>query len=90
MAKIVEVYYEETDANVRESGEFYYYFNLIGMSESFNAKYEQHESDQIAIRNKTVAAAMDREELPNRLKIQHSILAISSLKNKIALIAEYQ
>lgn len=89
MGKISEVYYEEIDPNVctlEEAGEFYYHFNLLGSNSMFHNDYEKYEARQIDIRNKAIGDAKKCGDIKGHSRIDSSILAISSLKNKVVII----
>lgn len=90
MGKISKVFYKEVDpdtCSIKEAAEFYYYFNLIGSHEMFREDYEKYEISQAALKNKTIADAIkvDGSERP---VINSSVLAISSLKNKVVIVAD--
>lgn len=90
MGKITEVYYEEVDPSeidLRTAGEFYFNTNLIQISPLFFEGYEVTEDKQLRARNRLLAKAMEHDGIPE-LNISTSMLAISSLKNKVILVAE--
>ena len=88
---ITRVYYEEIDPStisVQTAGEYYYYANLIGVHEMFHNAYENYETDQINIRNKIIGEAIKRGDIENSIRSDKSMVAISSIKNKVILIAD--
>ena len=90
MTKISKVYYEELDSNVctvEEAGEFYYHFNLLDTNISFQ-EYEKYELNQINLKNKIIGDAVKNNEIVGRPRIDSSVLAISSLKNKVIVVAD--
>lgn len=91
MEKISKVYYQELDdkvCTVQEAGEFYFHFNLIGSHTLFHEQYEKHELSQMNLKNKVIGEAIKKNEIEGRPKVDSSILAISSLKNKVIIVAD--
>ncbi len=91
MGKISKVFYTEIRpeiCTVKESAEFYYHFNLVASHESFLKGYEDYETNQINLKNKILGDVVANIEGKERPKVGSSILAISSLKQKVVLIAD--
>jgi hypothetical protein len=91
MGKISKVFYKEiddTECTAQEAGEFYYHFNLISSHILFHKDYEKFELAQINLKNKTLGDIINDSGTQVRPKVGSSILAISSLKNKVILIAD--
>lgn len=91
MGKISKVFYTEIkpeECTVQEAGEFYYHFNLISAHEMFHDDYEKYEIGQIQLKNKTLGEAISQKGMVQRPKVGSSVLAISSVKNKVILIAD--
>jgi len=89
--KISEIYYEEigTDRiDINTAGEFYYYMNLLGVHDMFNDDYEKYETNQINLRNNIIGEAIRCGKLTKDIRADKSIMAISSLNNKVALVVE--
>lgn len=88
MGKISKVFYQEVDPNIcsiKEAAEFYYHFNLMGAHEMFLADYEKYEISQAALKNKTIADAIKNNS--ERPLVNSSVIAISSLRDKVVIIA---
>lgn len=88
ISKVIYIEIKSTSCTVKEAGEFYYHFNLISSHDLFHVDYEKYELSQIDLKNKTLGSIIHSNELSERPKINSSILAISSLKNKVVLIAD--
>jgi len=91
MSKISEIYYEEINPStitIQKAGEFYYHFNLVGVHSMFHDEYEKYEMDQLNIRNKVIGDAIKRGDIKGSIRTDKSMIAISSLKNKVVMIAE--
>ena len=91
MGKISKVFYEEIkpeSCTVKEAAEFYYHFNLVASHESFHRGYEEYETNQINLKNKILGDVVASNKEKERPKVGSSILAISSLKQKVVLIAD--
>lgn len=89
MGKISKVFYAEIKpeaCTVQEAGEFYYHFNLIGVHEMFHDPYEEYETNQIKLKNKSLGEIISQSD--ERPKVGSAILAISSVKNKVILMAD--
>lgn len=92
MGKICEVYYKEIDPNICdpvETGEFYFFYNLLGVDDRFQEGYEQHEIKQLSIRNRVLRNTMDAHEIPRHPKVNTTIFGLSSLKDSAILVVEY-
>ena len=92
MGNIKEVFYDEIDPSIcstTESGEFYFYYNLLGIDPIFQSGYEEHEMKQTKLRNRTIKHAIDNGDLPKHPNLRRTIFGISSLKNKLVMVAEY-
>lgn len=91
MGKINSVYYEEIDpklCTVKDAGEFYFHFNLVGQHEIFQEGYERYEQSQIALRNKVLGDAMRRGDMQTHPKVHSTAFAISSLRSKAIIVTE--
>jgi hypothetical protein len=91
MGKISKVYYEEIkpeECTVKDAGEFYYHFNLVSSHTMFHDDYEKYEIGQMNLKNKIIGDVINREIIDGRPVVNTSILAISSLKNKVIIIAD--
>ena len=91
MGKISKVFYQEietTECTVQGAGEFYFHFNLISSSDVFHKDYERFEQAQIDLKNKILGDIINSNEFRERPKVSSSVLTISSLKNKVILIAD--
>lgn len=91
MGKISKVFYEEIkpeSCTIKEAAEFYYHFNLVGSHEFFHKDYEDYELAQINLKNKILGDTVANNKEKERPKVGTSILAISSLKNKVIIIAD--
>jgi len=91
MGKITSVYYQEIDpkiVDIQTAGEFYYNHNLLDVHEMFHDDYERSEIEQLNLRNILLGEAIKCEDIQGNVKVDSSILAISSLKNKVVLVAE--
>ena len=92
MGKISKVLYQEIDHSrcaINTAGEFYYYSNLIGASDTFNSEYVNYEFNQIKLKNAILGDLINSKNMGEcRVKIGSSVLGISSLKNKVILIAD--
>ena len=83
--KIAKIHYEETDADLRKSAEFYFYHNLINVHDMFHKPYEASEIDQMVLKQKLLGRVVG--EIDGKIKLDQSMLAVSSLKNKVVLIS---
>ena len=93
MGKITRVYYDEVDSNivdVHEAGEFYYHSNLIGVHEMFHDDYEAYEIRQFELRNQLIANAIENQMVDKTIRLTTSMLALSSMKNKVVIMADLQ
>jgi hypothetical protein len=91
MGKITRVYYDELDPNVvdvHEAGEFYYHSNLIGVHEMFHEDYEAYETRQFELRNQLIADAIDNKRVDKTIRLATAMLALSSMKNKVVIMAD--
>ena len=91
MNNITEVYYEEIDPTIcsmDEASEYYYHFNLIGVSDTFNNAYEECEKSQLLLKNRIIGDAAGRGDIPTHPNLNNTIFGISSIKNKAIVIAE--
>lgn len=92
MSKIREVLYEVLDPSectIREAGEFYYHYNLMGADESLNEDYIRYEESQINCRNRVIGNAVKQGMFPRHPKTDTTIFGVSSLKNKAIIIVEF-
>jgi hypothetical protein len=88
MNKIQEIYYEELDndiCSIEEAGQYYYYSNYLD-DENY-PEYEKYEMNQIKLRNIIIGNAKKRGDIEN-VKVDSSILALSTLKNKVVLFVD--
>jgi hypothetical protein len=92
MATISKVYYEEIDPsqmNIREAGAFYYYTNLVTADdEAFQEAYETYEMGQLYFKNRLIASAKLNGKLEGIPNINRSLLAISSIKERVILLVD--
>lgn len=91
MGKISKIFYTEIKpeaCTVQQAGEFYYHFNIVSIHTMFHDDYEEYEMNQIQLKNKTLGDAISQEKMDGRPKVGSSVLAISSIKNKVILIAD--
>ena len=89
---ITEVLYKEIESNVCDPikvGEFYYYYNLLGMNDDIYCGYEDHERKQLNIRNNIIKEIIQNNETPRHPIVSSTILGLSSLKDNVILIVEY-
>lgn len=92
MGKISEVYYKEIGPEICdpvETGEFYFFYNLLGVDDRFQEGYEQHEIKQLDIRNQVLRSAIDAKEIARHPKVNTTIFGLSSLKDSAVLVVEY-
>lgn len=91
MGKISKVFYKEIDNNVcsiDEAAKFYYHSNLIGIHEMFHNDYEEYELSQLNLKNKIIGDAIKNCEVEGNINSNNTMMAISSLKDKVIIIAE--
>jgi len=88
MSKITKVFYKELDADINSVGEFYFNYNMLSVHEMFHDEYEESEMKQINLRNQILGEEIRQGNIDGRIKIDNSILAVSSLKNKVVLIVD--
>lgn len=89
---ISEVVYKEIDpklCNPIETGEFYYYYNLLGMNNDIDRGYEDYEKKQLNIRNSIIKEMIQNNEIPRHPKIDTTIIGLSSLRDNVIIIVEY-
>lgn len=92
MSKISKAYYKEVDpkdCSVEEAAEFYYLFNLLDTDDSLCDEYEKHETNQLKLRNRLIGEAIRNKEVPNKPDISTAIMGISTMQDKVILLAEY-
>ena len=89
MGKISKVFYEEVPSDVctvTEAAAYYYHFNLLSSHEMFHEDYEKYELSQAAVKSNVLGSIVANNN--ERAKVSSSLLAISSLKNKVVVIAD--
>ncbi len=89
---ITEVLYKEIDPKVCDPiqvGEFYYYYNLLGMNNDIDHGYEDHERKQLNIRNSIIKEIIQNNETPSHPIVNSTILGLSSLRDNAILVVEY-
>lgn len=92
MSRISEILYEVIDPNIcsiREAGEFYYHYNLMGLDDNLNKDYERYELSQVKCRNTVIGNALKQGHCPRHPKTNTTIFGVSSLKNKAILLVEF-
>ena len=86
---ITKIYYQEINlkvVDVKTAGQFYLYSNLIDEGTMFQDEYEEHEMNQLRIRNGLLRSAVETKELPIRIvDPSRSQLSISSIKDRVVL-----
>ena len=89
MGKISEIYYREIDPtilSIYEAGKFYYYYNLIGVSEQFDKAYEEYETSQIQLKNIILNEEIKLGNIKPSIRVNDSVLGISSIKDKVVIL----
>ena len=92
-SNISKVFYKEIDENIADintAGEFYFNYNMLNVHEMFHADYEESEMKQINLRNQIIGEEIRQGNIEGRIRVDNSILAVSSLKNKVILLADIQ
>lgn len=84
--KISKVFYKELDTDIREAGEFYFNYNMLPIHEMFHDAYEESETKQINLRNQILGEEIRAGNIDGKVKVESTILAISSLKNKVIIL----
>lgn len=88
---IKNVYYEEIDPSVvtpDQAAEFYFHYNMIQLHPDFIDDYESFETKQLEMKNKIISNAIDRGDLSKQIRVDHSMIAISPIKNKVVMIVK--
>lgn len=88
MGRITKIVYREIDSSdysIHKAGEFYFHHNLLKESDMFHKPHEDNESDQIMMRSK-IAGSLKKSGID--IKVNSSILGISSLKNKMVFVSD--
>lgn len=92
MGRITNVFYDvvsEDKCTLEEAGSYYFFYNMMGISDDITSKYEAYEEKQIDLRNRILGNAFNRGEIPRHPKVDTTIFGISSLKNMPIIVTEY-
>ena len=87
---ISEVFYKVIDNEVcdpKVTGEFYFYYNLIGNGDVFDQGYVDHETKHLSVRDKIIRELIDNGDIPKHPNINATtIFALSSIHNNAILV----
>lgn len=90
MGKITKVIYQVIDPEVYSGytlGEYYFYFNMLGLDPKIDKEYIEYEETQMNMRNKILGDIINETGI--HTKIDKTIFGLSSMKQKAVVISEY-